>query len=98
MIWLSMLPVGWFLHFCVRGTKLRHAVNITIGVLGMTYFFGVAICHVLAMSGISYTIMALAPRDHQQRYVTGFVFAYLSLSHISTVLYHFDSYDLEITT
>ena len=65
MIWLSMLPVGWFLHFCVRGTKLRHAVNITVGLLGMTYFFGVAIWHVFVMSGISYTIMALAPREVQ---------------------------------
>ena len=93
-----MLPVGWFLHFCVRGAKLRHAVNITVGMLGMTYFFGYDIVHVFAMSGVSYMIMLIAPRDTQQLYVTAYVFTYLSCSHICTVLYHFDSYDLEITT
>ena len=98
LVWLSMLPVGWFLHFCVRGAKLRHAVNLTVGMLGMTYFYGFAVLHVFAMSGVSYLIMLLAPRDSQQKYVTAFVFAHLSLSHVGTVIYHFDSYDLEITT
>ena len=65
LVWLSMFPVGWFLHFCVRGTKLRHAVNLIIGMLGMTYFFGSAIGHVLFMSAVSYLIMAFAPRDTQ---------------------------------
>lgn len=63
LVWLSMFPVGWFLHFCVRGAKLRHAVNLTIGMLGMTYFFGAAIGHVLFMSTASYLIMTFAPRN-----------------------------------
>jgi len=98
VIWFSMFPVGWFLHFCVRGSILRHAVNTIIGVLGMTYFFGQSIIHVFFMSIVSYLIMAFAPRDGQQKYVCAFVFIYLSFSHLNAVLYHFDSYDLEITT
>lgn len=98
LIWFSMFPVGWFLHFCVRGAKLRHAVNLTVGFLGMLYFFGTEIVHVLAMSTITYLIMLLTPRDVQHRYVCAFVFMYLSFSHLNTVLYHFDSYDLVITT
>ena len=65
LVWLSMLPIGWFLHFCVRGAKLRHAVNLTVGMLGMIYFFGFAVLHVFAMSGVSYLIMLLAPRELQ---------------------------------
>ena len=98
LIWFSMFPTGWFLHFCVRGAMLRHAINLTVGMLGMTYFFGQSIVHVFIMSSISYLIMMFTPRDGQQRYVCAFVFTYLSFSHINAVLYHFDSYDLEITT
>ena len=65
LVWLSMLPIGWFLHFCVRGAKLRHAVNLTVGMLGMIYFFGFAVVHVFTMSGVSYLIMLLAPRELQ---------------------------------
>ena len=64
----------------------------------MTYFFGKSIVHVYIMSIVTYFIMMFTARDGQQRYVSAFVFAYLSFSHINTVLYHFDSYDLEITT
>lgn len=92
-----MFPVGWFLHFCVRGTVTRHAVNIVVGVLGMTYFYGTQIVHVFAMSIVSYLIMVFLPRESQQNVVCFFVFAYLSYSHIDAVLYHFDSYDLTIT-
>ena len=63
LVWFSMFPVGWFLHFCVRGTKLRHAVNLTIGTMGMTYFFGSEIGHVLFMATVSYLIMTFTPRD-----------------------------------
>ena len=97
-MWFVAFPVGWFLHFCVRGTILRHTINIVLGVLSMSYFFGWETIHVVLMSGVSWLLMAYAPRDQQQKYVCAYVFTYLSFSHINTVLYHFDSYDLEITT
>lgn len=44
---------------------LRHALNLTVGMLGMTYFFGHSIVHVFIMSTISYLIMMFTPRDGQ---------------------------------
>ena len=77
---------------------MRHGLNIILGGLGMTYFFGLSVIHPLMMSSVSYLIMRFMPRDQQQKYVCAYVFIYLSSSHINTVLYHFNSYDLEITT
>ena len=50
------------------------------------------------MSLGAYMLMALTPRDMQQYYVSVYAFTYLSASHINTVIYHFGTYDLEITT
>jgi ABC-type thiamin/hydroxymethylpyrimidine transport system permease subunit len=98
VIWLLQFPIGYFLHFCVHGALARHLMNTLLGVIGMSYFYGWDIKHVLFMGLGSYLLMALAPRDKSQIYVSIYAFGYLSVSHIHAVLYHFGSYDLEITT
>ena len=97
LMWFVQFPIGWFLHFCVRGTNTRHAVNLTMGFLGMTYFYGWDVIHVVLMSSVSWLLMNFLPRDKQQKYVCGYVFAYLSFSQIYRVIYFFGSYKLDIT-
>ena len=77
---------------------LRHFVNISLGMLGMMYFFGIEMYHVVLMSLISWLLMAFTSRQWSHVYVCTFVFTYLSLCHIHTVIYRFGNYDLEITT
>ena len=77
---------------------MRHAVNLTLGTLGMIYFFGIHVGHVVLMSSISWLMLALLPRSMSYKAVYAYTFIYLSCSHIYTYLYHYDSYDLEITT
>ena len=98
LFWFAYFPLGWFFHYCVRGEKARHGLNVTLGILGMFYFFGVTTLHVVIMSSVSWLIMRYMPRDKQQNYVCAFVFLYLSCSHINTLIFHWNSYDLEITT
>lgn len=31
MIFLMQYPLGWFMHFCVHGTYVRHLFNIILG-------------------------------------------------------------------
>ena len=93
-----MFPIGWFFHFCIRGKQLRHFVNILFGTLGMAYFFGREIWHVFAMTGITWLLLACTPRNKSQKYVSLFVFGFLSTSQIAVVIYHFGSFDLEVTT
>jgi len=64
----------------------------------MLYFFGWQTYHVLVESAVSYLLMMWTPRDQCHKYVTAFVFTYLSLQHLNSVLYHFGTYDLVITT
>ena len=85
------------MHFCVRGTTLRHIYSFVMGFLFVTYFYGVQLIHVIIMSSVSWLMMSILPRDKQQNYVTIFVFAYLSYNHITRLLYNFDGYDIEIT-
>ena len=96
-MWLVQFFIGWFMHFCVRGTIMRHIFSFTIGFLFVIYFYGVQLIHVIIMSAVSWTMMAILPRNKQQNYVTVFVFAYLSYNHITRYLYNFDGYDIEIT-
>ena len=97
LVWIIQFFVGWFMHFCVRGTTLRHTFSFIMGFLGVTYFYGVQLIHVIMMSAVSWSMMAILPRDKQQNYITVFVFAYLSYNHITRLLYNFDGYDIEIT-
>ena len=93
-----MFPMGWFMHFCVRGRNSRHFVNVLFGTVGITYFFGWEVWQVYAMTFTTWMLMRFLPRDKSQIYVTFFVFGFLSASQILIVIYRFGGYDLEITT
>ena len=32
VIFLFQYPNGWFMHYCVRGTFIRHLYNIVLGI------------------------------------------------------------------
>ena len=98
VIWILQFPVGYFLHFSIHGAFQRHCVNLLLGLLGMSYFYGADMMHVFFMGMGSYLIMAVLPRDKSYLFVCVYAFSYLSVSHIHAVLYHFGSYDLDITT
>ena len=65
LFWFAYFPLGWFFHYCVRGAKARHGLNVTLGILGMLYFFGITTLHVVIMSSVSWLIMRYMPRDKQ---------------------------------
>ena len=61
--WLLMFPMGWFMHFCVRGRNFRHFVNVLFGTVGITYFFGWEVWQVYAMTFTTWMLMRFLPRD-----------------------------------
>lgn len=69
-----------------------------MGIPLMFYFFGWGTGHVVLQSTIVYLLMYFTPRDRQPVYVGFYVFAHLSYVHLIRVLYHFGSFDLEIST
>ena len=79
LVWFIQFPIGWFLHFCVRGKYMRHAVNLTLGILGMLYFFGLQVIHVVLMSGVSWLMLAFLPRTISYKAVYAYTFIYLSV-------------------
>jgi len=98
LIFFAQYPIGWFMHHCVHGTLLRHIYTITIGVCIQLYMFSSGILHVVLMAGVAYVMMKFLKRDEQQKYVMAWVLAYLSCSHLYSVIYKFGSYDMNITT
>lgn len=50
------------------------------------------------MTGVSYLIMLMMPRFGQQTYVCGWVFAYLSYTHISRMIMNYGGFDFEVST
>jgi len=97
-MWLITMPLCWILHFFVHGAKARHIINSMMGITCMFYFFGWGTLHVCLQSLVVYLIMIFTPREKQQVYIGFYVFVHLSYVHIERVLYHFGSFDLEIST
>jgi len=98
VMWFIQIPVGWFLHFYCRGSLIRHWVNTLLGFIGMTYFFGWAVLHVIFMSSVTWMLMAYAPRNQQHKYVCAFLFAVLSSHHLDSYLNYYGSYEFHIST
>lgn len=76
----------------------RHVVNTVLGLLGMTYFYGYQMYHILLMSAIAWLIMAFTPRSQSYKLVCAFVFTHLSLSHLYQFWYRYGAYDIDVTT
>ena len=55
--------MGWFLHYCTAAGLMRHLVNTIVGFLGMCYFFGFEVVHVIAMASVTWLLLAVIPRD-----------------------------------
>ena len=98
VVWALQLPVGWILHFCVKGRTLRYLYCLVTGVLGMLYFYGQDSLQVALMGGVTYALMLLVPREKVHIAVMVWVFGSLSYSHLMAVLYEFGSYKLNVTT
>lgn len=65
VVFLLQYPLGWFMHFCLFGTKLRHWFNVVAGLTIQIYLFGWGVKHVFLMSGVTYLIMLMMPRFGQ---------------------------------
>ena len=90
--------MGWFMHYCVYSTTLRHFYAITLGILIQLYMFGTSIIHVFIMSTIVFLMMNFLPRKTQASLVMFFVLAYLSAQHIYRMWVNFGGFNLDITT
>jgi len=95
---LLQYPNGWFMHYCLHGTKVRHVYNIVLGILIQTYLFGFGVLHVVLMTSVAYAMMVFLPRNKQATYVMFWVLAYLSYSHLEAIIFRFGSYDMDVTT
>ena len=98
LIFFAQYPIGWVMHHFVQGTLVRHLYTITIGVLIQLYMFGIDILHVVLMSAVAYAMMKFLDRNQQHKFVMAWVLAYLSCSHLHSVIYKFGSYDMNVTT
>ena len=98
IIFLLQYPNGWFMHYCLHGTLVRHLYCITVGVLIQLYLYGFGILHVVLMTAVAYAMMLFLPRHKQAQYVMLWVLAYLSYSHLDALINRFGSYDMDITT
>ena len=41
VIFLLQYPNGWFMHYCLHGTALRHIYNIVLGLCIQCWLYGV---------------------------------------------------------
>jgi len=98
VMWFVQIPTGWFLHFCCRGSSIRHFVNTLLGIIGMTYFYGWAVLHVILMSSVTWLLMAYTPRNQQYKYVCVFLFAMLSYHHLDSYLNYYGGWEIHIST
>jgi len=53
---------------------------------------------VILEATVSYLILCYAPRDRCQVYIMIYVFSHLSYQHITSVLYRFGNWDLEVSS
>ena len=98
VIFLLQYPNGWFMHYCLHGTALRHLYAVVLGILIQLYLFGSDILHVVVMSSVAYAIMNLMPRHKQAPYVMFWVLGYLSYNHLYALIYKFGNYEMDITS
>lgn len=98
LIFLIQYPIGWIMHFFIRGTTLRHLYATTIGIAFQLYCYRWDVKHVVLMSVVAYLMMAVLPRQKQANFVMAWVLGYLSYSHICSILFTFGQYKLDITT
>lgn len=98
LIFFLQYPLGWFFHYCVHGTTLRHWYNIVVGFAIQYYVFRVGVLHVILMTGVAYLLMNYFERAKQQRYVMAWVLGYLTFNHLSRMYTNFGGFDLDIST
>ena len=63
LIVLIQQPLGWFFHYCVHGTRTRHAFNIVVGFALQNFFYRDMIIHVWILTGVAYLLMVVIPRQ-----------------------------------
>ena len=97
-IFIIQYPIGWFMHYAVHGTVMRHLFTMSLGILMQLYLYGFAIGHVVLMSTVAYAFMVFLPRDKQAPYVMFWVLAYLSYGHLSQLIYDFGGYEMTVTS
>lgn len=60
---LISYPIGWFMHFCVRGTVTRHLYATILGIALQSYIYGWEVLDCLVMTAVAYALMILLPRN-----------------------------------
>lgn len=98
LVFFLQYPLGWFAHYCVYGTTLRHLWNILVGGLIQFYIYRMGILHVIGMTVISYLLMSLLPRNRQQSVVMVWCLSYLTVNHLYRMYINFGGFNLDIST
>ena len=98
LVFLVQYPLGWFFHFFVHGTTVRHLFNVLIGFLIQYYVYRDGVLHVLLLTAVAYLMMAVLPRNTQQKYVMGWVLGYLTFNHLHRMYTDFGGFNLDIST
>ena len=98
IVFLFQYPLGWLMHFLVRGRLVRHLFTTVIGIFIQLYVYRADMVHVLLMTGVAYLMMLVFPRQMQAKFVMAWVLLYLSGQHMYNMLFAFGEYKLDITT
>ena len=98
LVFVAQYPLGWFFHYYVYGTTVRHLFNVVVGLLIQYYVYRDGVLHVLLLTTVAYLLMALLPRDQQPKYVMTWVLGYLTLNHLHRMYTDFGGFGLDIST
>ena len=72
--------------------------NVIVGFLIQYYVYREGVLHVILLTTIAYLLMAMLPRNQQQKYVMGWVLGYLTFNHLHRMYTNFGGFNLDIST
>ena len=93
---LISYPIGWFMHFFVRGRLLRHLYALILGVALQSYIYGWEVLDCVWMAGGAYALMLALPRQTQAKYVMFYVLGYLSYQYLYKMWISYGTYSFDI--
>ncbi len=63
LVFLVQFPIGWTMHFCIRGKYLRHLYTCVIGMALQLYVYRDQVKHIWIMATVAYLLMNVLPRQ-----------------------------------
>ena len=98
LTFFAQYVIGWVFYFCVSGRVPCHLFQIVVGFTMQFYVYRWDIYHVFLLTGVSYLLMLVLPRNQQHKYVMAWTLGSLCYNHGVRMYYDFGGYGLDIST